>query len=118
VLFEGSKEIKGPVTVAVRDDPGKVGIPMGVFDQEKGAPFIRDEFTAHDGFDARLPGGLDKKNQSIKAVGVGQSEPVHAVFFGGLAELFNGPDTPSFGVVGVDIEMNEGTHIHHGGTTR
>jgi hypothetical protein len=110
VFFEGSKEIKGLVTVAVRDDPGKVGIPMGIFDQEKRTSFIRNEFTAHDGLNTRLPGGLDKKNQSIKAVGVGQSQPVHAVFFGGLAELFNGPDTPSFGVVGVDIEMNKGTH--------
>jgi hypothetical protein len=113
VFFEGSKEIKGPVTVAVRDDPGEVGIPLGIFDQEKRAPFIGDKFTAHDGFDSRFLGGLDKKDQSIEAVGVGQSQPVHAVFFGGLAERFNGPDTPSFGEVGVDMEVNKGIHIHH-----
>ena len=110
VFSEGSREIKGLVTVAVGDDPGKIGIPMRVFDQKKRAPFISDEFATHDGLDSRFLGGLDKKNQSIKAVGVGQSQPVHAVFFGGLAELFNGTDTPSLGVVGVDMEMDEGIH--------
>jgi hypothetical protein len=29
------------------------------------------------------------------------------VFFGSLAELFNGPDTPALGIVGMDVEMNK-----------
>jgi hypothetical protein len=114
VFFEDSKELKIPVTVASRDYLGKIGVPLRVFDQKNGAPFIGYELTPHDGPDSCFFGSLDEKNQSIKAVGVGQCQPVHTVFFGSLTELFDGSDSPALGIVGMDIEMNESIHIHQG----
>ena len=81
-----------------------------VSDKEHGPVFIRDDLAPHNGVKTFFFGRFDKVDQAVKAVGVGEGETVHALLCGGLAELFKGGHPPSWGVVGVDVEMNKHAH--------
>jgi hypothetical protein len=78
-----------------------------VLDKEHCPVFIRDDLASYNGVKPLFLGCFDEIDQTVEAVGVGESKAVHALLFGGVAELFKGGHTPSWGVVGVDVEMNK-----------
>jgi len=81
-----------------------------VSDQQHSPVLIGCKLTAHNGLDTHLTGCLDKIDQPVESVGIGEGESIHALVFGGLAEFFNGADTPTPGIVGMDIEMDKRVH--------
>jgi hypothetical protein len=95
------------VTVTGGDHSREIGVALRIFDKQDSTSFLGYDFTSYEGLHPHLVGRLYKKDQSVKVVGVGQGQSVHTVFFGSLAELFNGPDTPALGIVGMDVEMNK-----------
>ena len=72
--------------------------------------FIRDDLASHNGVKTFFFGRFDEGDQAVEAVGVGEGKAVHALLSGGVAELFKGGHAPSWGVVGVDVEMNKDAH--------
>jgi hypothetical protein len=78
-----------------------------VSDQQDSPVPIGRKFATHNGLDTYLTGCLDKKDQSVQSVGIGQSQSIHTLLFSGPAEFFNGADTPTPGIVGMDIEMDK-----------
>ena len=48
-------------------------------------------------------GCLDKKNQPVQPVGIGQGQSFHAQVPGRPAEFIDGPDSPAFGVMGMNV---------------
>jgi hypothetical protein len=68
------------------------------------------QFTSHNGLDPHFFGCLEKKNESVQCIGVGQGESIHPLRLGGAAELFNGGNTPTLGVMRMDIEMDKVVH--------
>jgi len=78
-----------------------------VSDQQDGPVAIGCKLTPHNGLDTHFLGRLDKKDQPVQSVGVGQGQPFHPLLLGGSAKFFNGADAPAPGIVGMDIEMDE-----------
>jgi len=62
-LFPDSPDqIKAFIAVSGGDDPGKIGISLGGFDQEDRPSFFAYEFAAHDRSNAHFLDGLEKKD--------------------------------------------------------
>ena len=71
---------------------------------------IGRQLTTHNGLDPHFFGCLEKKDECVQSIGVGQSEFVHPLLLGGAAEFFNGGDTPPLGIMRMDIEMDKIVH--------
>jgi len=71
---------------------------------------IGREFTSHNGLDPHFFGSVEKKNEPVQSIGVGQGESIHPLCLGGVAEVFNGGDPPTLGVMRMDIEMDKISH--------
>jgi hypothetical protein len=71
---------------------------------------IGRQLTPHNGLDPHFFGCLKKKDECVQSIGVGQSESVHPLLLGGAAEFFNGGDTPTLGIMRMDIEMDKISH--------
>jgi hypothetical protein len=106
-------QIEVLMAVPIRDDPAEIGISLAVSDQQDRPMVVGGEFTPHNGLDTHFLGGLEKENEAVQCIGVGQGESIHPLRLGGAAELFNGGNTPTLGVMRMDIEMDK---ISHGKT--
>lgn len=71
---------------------------------------IGRQFTSHNGLDPHFFGRLEKKDESVQSIGVREGEAIHALRLGGAAEFSNGGDTPTLGVMRMDIEMDKISH--------
>jgi len=69
--------------------------------------FISDKFTSHNRLNIHFLSRLNKIEEPVQSIGVGQGELLHAVLLGGSAEFFNRTHAPAFGVVGMDIKMDK-----------
>jgi hypothetical protein len=106
-------QIEVLMAVPVRDDPAEIGVSLAVSDQQDRPMVISRKFTSPNGLDTHFFGCLEKENESVQCIGVGQGEPIHPLRLGGAAELFNGGNTPTFGVMRMDIEMDKISHYSH-----
>ena len=52
---------------------------------------------------ATLVGSLDKKYQTVEAIGIGQGQFVYAPVPGGLTEFLDSADPPALGIMGMDV---------------
>jgi hypothetical protein len=68
---------------------------------------VAPDLAAHNGCDTHLHGDLDKEDESIEPVGIGQGVPVHVMGPGALAELLEGRQTPAFGKMGMNVEVDK-----------
>jgi hypothetical protein len=104
---EDLEQIKTLVAMKSRENTAEIGVSIPVLDKQDSAPSTGYNLAPYNGLHAKLFCCLDKKNESIEPVGVGQGKSMHAQVLGGPAELMDGPDPPAFGIVGVDVEVNE-----------
>jgi hypothetical protein len=95
------------VTLPGGDDAAEVGISTMVSDKEHGPVLIRDDLASHNGLKAGFFGRIDKIDEAVKAVRVGEGEPVHALLPGGPADLFHRAHAPSGRVVGMNVKMDK-----------
>ena len=98
------------MAVPVRDDPAEIGVSLAVSNQQDRPVLIGGEFTSHNGSDTHFFGCLEEENEPVQCIGVGQGESIHPLRLGGPAELFNGGNTPTLGVMRMDIEMDKVVH--------
>jgi hypothetical protein len=103
-------QIEVLMAVPVRDDPAEIGISLAVSDQQDRPMVIGRQFTSHNGLDPHFSGCLEKKDESVQSIGVGQGESIHPLRLGRAAEFFNGGDTPTLGIMRMDIEMDKIVH--------
>ena len=61
------------------------------------------DFASHNGFNTQFPGRLDKKYQTVEAIGIGQGQFVYAPVPGGLTEFLDSADPPALGIMGMDV---------------
>jgi len=106
-LFQGLDQVEVLTAVPVGYHAAEIGIPIAVSDQQDRPVPIGRKLTSHNGLDTHFLGCLEKKDQPVQTVGIGQGQSVHPLLLGGAAEFFNGTDTPAFGVMGMDIEMDK-----------
>jgi hypothetical protein len=59
---------------------------------------------------AHLSGCLDKKDQSVQSIRVGEAERLHPMGPGRPAKVIDRSHSPALGVVGMDIEMYKICH--------
>lgn len=98
------------MAVPVRDDPAEIGVSVAVSDQQDRPVVIGRKFTSHNGLYAHFFGCLEKENEPVQCIGVRQGKSIHPLRLGGAAELFNGGNTPTLGVMRMDIEMDKVGH--------
>jgi hypothetical protein len=98
------------MAVPVRDDPAEIGVSLAVSDQQDRPVVIGFEFASHNGLDPHFSGCLEKENEPVQCIGIGQGESIHPLRLGRATELFNGGNTPTLGVMRMDIEMDKVVH--------
>ena len=68
------------------------------------------EFAPYNGLNAHLSGRLDKKDQSVQSIRVGEAERLHPMSLGRPAKVIDRAHSPALGVMGMNIEMDKICH--------
>jgi hypothetical protein len=103
----GFYKIKILVTSTRGYYPGQVCVALRILYQKDGPPAFILNFAPDYGFNAHFFGRLDEKDQAIEAIDICQGQPFEAQPHGYAAQLRNGGDAPTPGIMGMDIQVNK-----------
>jgi len=104
--LEGADEVELLIAMAVGDEAAEVFVSLEIFGQENGPIGFVEELAPQNGLDSGITRLLDEEDSAIEAVRVGQGQPLHVMRPGGPAKLLDGRESPTPGIVGMDVQMD------------